>query len=60
MVGNHLHEKDPNAQKGTHKKTQGKTESNQRKEVLGHPGFLKATSTNFIFLLPLVGSNLLW
>jgi hypothetical protein len=27
VVGNHLHEKSPSAQKGTHQKSQGKTEN---------------------------------
>jgi hypothetical protein len=29
VVGNHLHEKNPSAQKGTHQRSQGKTENHQ-------------------------------
>jgi hypothetical protein len=37
VVGNHLHEKSPSAQKSTHQKSQGKTENHQENKVLGHP-----------------------
>jgi hypothetical protein len=41
VVGNHLHEKSPSAQKGAHKKSQGKTENHQENKVLGHPWFFE-------------------
>ena len=41
VVGNHLHGENPSAQKGTHKKSQSKTENHQENKVLGHPWFFE-------------------
>jgi hypothetical protein len=41
VVGNHLHGENPSAQKGTHNKSQGKTEKHQENKVLGHPWFFE-------------------
>jgi hypothetical protein len=41
VVGNHFHGENPSAQKGTHQKSQGKTENHQENKVLGHPWFFE-------------------
>jgi hypothetical protein len=41
VVGNHLHEKSPSAQEGTHQKSQGKTGNHQENKALGHPCFFE-------------------
>jgi hypothetical protein len=41
VVDNHIYEKNPNAQEGTHQKSQGRTEDHQKNEVLGHPWFFE-------------------
>jgi hypothetical protein len=37
VVDNHLHGKNPSAQRSTHQNPQGKTENHQENMVLGHP-----------------------